>query len=116
MSASPHDRVTISLFRPQGERLRREVAVIRIALCFWALIAFGLPLLVWLFGLSDPQRLGASWLTRNRMLLDFPLHYWLIAQGGTIGFILICKLYGVLRARALPPAWHESLGAGGARD
>ncbi|MGC8141308.1 sodium/substrate symporter small subunit, partial [Salmonella enterica] len=26
----------------------------------------------------------------------FPLHYWLIAQGCTIGYILLCKLYCVL--------------------
>ena len=44
MSLAPADRVTINLFRPEGERLRREVAVIRVVLLLWALIAFGLPL------------------------------------------------------------------------
>lgn len=101
MSLPAGDRVTINLFRPEGERLRREVGVIRIILLLWAGIAFGLPLLVWLCGLGDPRGLGASWLTENRSLWNFPLHYWLIAQGATLGFILLCKLYTILLARAL---------------
>lgn len=116
MSDPPCDRVTINLFRPEGERLCREVAVIRIILLMWAGIAFGLPLLVWLFGLGDPQGLGASWLTRNRTLWNFPLHYWLIAQGATIGFVLLCKLYTLLLARTLrqiETPWHASPAPGG---
>jgi len=117
MSVPPCDRVTINLFRPEGERLRCEVGVIRIILLLWALIAFGLPLLVWLFGLSDPQGLGASWLTRTRLFGGFPLHYWLIAQGATIGFVLLCKGYTLLLARALrkiETPWHATPGPGGA--
>lgn len=115
MSVSP-DRVTINLLRPEGERLRREVTVIRTILLLWAGIAFGLPLLVWLFGLGDPQGLGASWLTDNRTLWNFPLHYWLIAQGATVGFVLLCKLYTLLLARALrqlETSWHASMTQGG---
>jgi putative solute:sodium symporter small subunit len=109
------ERVTINLFRPEGERLRREVAVIRIVLFLWALIAFGLPLFVWLCGLGDPQGFGASWLTRTRAFGNFPLHYWLLAQGATLGFVLLCKLYAVLLARTLrriETPWHAS-GKGG---
>lgn len=116
MSVLPADRVTINLFRPVGERLSLEVTVIRTVLLLWALIAFGLPLFVWLCGLGDPQGLGASWLTRTRAFGNFPLHYWLIAQGATIGFVLLCKLYTVLLARALrkiEPPWHATLGRGG---
>lgn len=116
MSLSPGDRVTINLFRPEGERLRREVAVIHIILLLWALIAFGLPLLVWLFGLGDTQGLGASWLTRTRIFGNFPLHYWLIAQGATIAFVLLCKLYTLLLARALrqiETPWHAAPPPGG---
>ena len=110
------ERVTINLFRPEGERLRQEVAVIRIVLSLWALIAFGLPLFIWLCGLGDPQGLGASWLTRTRIFGNFPLHYWLIAQGATIAFVLLCKLYTELLARAQRKAetpWHAELGQGG---
>ncbi|MBE0503726.1 MAG: DUF4212 domain-containing protein [Desulfuromonadales bacterium] len=110
------ERVTINLFRPEGERLRQEVAVIRIVLVLWALIAFGLPLFIWLCGLGDPQGFGASWLTRTRIFGGFPLHYWLVAQGGTIAFVLLCKLYTELLARALrkiAPPWHGEVGQGG---
>ena len=103
------ERVTINLFRPEGERLRREVAVIRMVLFLWAAIAFGLPLFVWLCGLGVPQGFGASWLTRTRAFGNFPLHYWLLAQGATLGFVLLCKLYTVLLARALrkiETPWH----------
>ena len=116
MSLSSDDRVTINLFCPAGERLRREVAVIRIVLLLWALIAFGLPLFVWLCGLGDPQGLGASWLTRMRIFGNFPLHYWLIAQGATLGFVLLCKLYTELLARALRKVetpWHAPAKQGG---
>lgn len=115
MSAPPCDRVTINIFRPEGERLCREIGVIRIILLLWALIAFGLPLLIWLFGLGDPQGFGASWLTRTRIFGSFPLHYWLIAQGATIGFVLLCKLYTLLLARALRKVetpWHAAAGKG----
>lgn len=110
------ERVTINLFRPAGERLRQEVAVIRIVLLLWALIAFGLPLFIWLSGLGDPQGFGASWLTRTRIFGDFPLHYWLIAQGATLAFVLLCKLYTELLARALrkiETPWHAEAGQGG---
>lgn len=95
------ERITINLFRPEGERLRREVGVIRTVLLLWGLIAFGLPLFVWVCGLGDPEGLGASWLTRTHLFGGFPLHYWLIAQGATIAFVLLCKLYIELLARAL---------------
>lgn len=101
MSVPPCRRVVINLFRPAGVRLRTEVKVIRIVLLLWALIAFGLPLLIWLFGLGDPQGFGASWLTRTRIFGNFPLHYWLIAQGATLAFVGLCKLYTFLLARAL---------------
>lgn len=110
------ERVTINLFHPEGERLRREVGVIHIILLLWALIAFGLPLFVWLCGLGDPQGFGASWLTRTRIFGSFPLHYWLLAQGATVGFVLLCKLYTVLLARELRKVetpWHATPKLGG---
>lgn len=102
------DRVTINPFRPVGKSLRREVGVIRTILSLWTFLAFGIPLLIWLCGLGDPNGLGESWLTRNRSLFGFPLHYWLIAQGCTIGFLLLCKLYCVLwesRVSHAKPPW-----------
>ena len=106
MSLPPDDRVTINFFRPEGERLRREVAVIRIVLLLWALIAFGLPLFVWLCGLGDPL-VGT---------VNMHAPKWLLAQGATLGFVLLCKLYTELLARALrklETPWHAPAGQGG---
>lgn len=105
--SSPRDRIEITFFSSNHEQLRREVGVIRIVLGLWLLIAFGLPLLIWLFGLSDPSGNGASWLTRDHTLFDFPLHYWLIAQGATLGFVGLCRLYGLLRDRRFPDSVHR---------
>ena len=93
--------VKINIFRPDNERMAREVRIARTVLCYWALLSFGLPLLIWLAGLGDAAGLGRSVLTETRFL-GFPLHYWLIAQGCTIGYIGLCKLYCSLWTRRMP--------------
>jgi putative solute:sodium symporter small subunit len=92
----------VNFFRPATERMRREVGIATTVLLLWAALSFGLPLFIWLAGLADPERLGRSWLTEARFL-GFPLHYWLIAQGCTIGYVLLCKLFCRLWDRRLPP-------------
>jgi putative solute:sodium symporter small subunit len=72
--------------------MKKEVGIATIVLLLWAFLSFGLPLLIWLFGLGDPASLGRSWLTERRFI-GFPLHYWLIAQGCTLGYVVLCKLY-----------------------
>ncbi|MFA5516595.1 MAG: sodium/substrate symporter small subunit [Desulfuromonadales bacterium] len=75
--------------------MRREVRTASTVLLFWFFLSFGIPVAIWLAGLGDPSGLGESFLTRARFL-GFPLHYWLIAQGCTIGYVLLCKLYCLL--------------------
>jgi len=75
--------------------MKSELTVIKTVLLFWMLLSFGLPLFIWLAGMGDPNGLGESFLTRARFL-GFPLHYWMLAQGCTIGYILLCKLYCIL--------------------
>ena len=89
------ERVEVNFFRPSTETMRAEVAVARTVLGFWAILSFGIPTLIWLAGLGDPSGLGQSFLTDARFL-GFPLHYWLVAQGCTIGYIVLCKLYCTL--------------------
>lgn len=91
-------RVTVNFFRPVHRNMRNETAVIKTILLFWAFLSFGVPLIIWLAGLGDPQGLGESFFTRWRFL-GFPLHYWLVAQGCTIGYVLLCKLYCLLWER-----------------
>jgi len=88
-------RVEINIFRPATEGMKKEVGIAGTVLAIWALLSFGIPVTIFLAGLGDPSGLGQSALTRAR-LFGFPLHYWLIAQGCTIGYVLLCKLYCLL--------------------
>ncbi|WP_429885871.1 DUF4212 domain-containing protein [Geoalkalibacter halelectricus] len=88
-------RVSVNLFAPSTKNMKAEVSIAATILIIWALLSFGLPLLIWIAGLGDPEGLGRSFITEARFL-GFPLHYWLIAQGCTIGYVLLCKLYCIL--------------------
>jgi len=95
------ERVQVNFFRPTAGPIRKEVGIAGTIILFWGLLSFGIPTLVYLAGLGDPSGLGESFLTRARFF-GFPLHYWLLAQGCTIGYILLCKLYCVLWDKAAP--------------
>ena len=88
-------RVDVNFFRPSSPNMKAEVRIAKTVIVFWALLSYGIPLAIYLAGLGDPTGLGESFFTRARFL-GFPLHYWLIAQGCTIGYILLCKLYCLL--------------------
>ena len=92
---APNNRLQVNFFNPSTPGMKKEVGIAATILIIWALLSFGLPALIFLAGQGDPTGLGESFLTRARFL-GFPLHYWLIAQGCTIGYILLCKLYCVL--------------------
>jgi len=92
------NRLYINFFNPSTRRMRAEVSAARTVLFIWALLSFGIPTLIWLAGLGDPAGLGESFLTEARFL-GFPLHYWLIAQGCTVGYVLLCKLFCILWER-----------------
>ncbi len=95
-------RVEVNFFRPSTRNMRREAGVAWTILAIWAALSFGIPLLIWLAGLTDPGKLGRSFMT-DTIFLGFPLHYWLIAQGCTIGYVLLCKLYCSLWDRRVKP-------------
>jgi putative solute:sodium symporter small subunit len=92
---APKNRLQVNFFNPSTPGMKKEVGIAATILIIWALLSFGIPALIFLAGLGDPTGLGESFLTRARFL-GFPLHYWLIAQGCTIGYILLCKRYCVL--------------------
>ena len=92
---SDRARVQVNFFRPGSGPLKKEVGIAATIILFWALLSFGIPTLVFLAGRGDPSGLGESFLTRAR-LFGFPLHYWLLAQGCTVGYVLLCKLYCLL--------------------
>ncbi len=72
--------------------MKAETGVATTIIILWAALSYGIPTLIWLAGLANNSPLGASVFTEARWL-GFPLHYWLIAQGCTFGYILLCKLY-----------------------
>lgn len=85
-------RVQVNFFAPSTDGMKAETSIAKIILIFWFLLSYGIPFLIWLAGLSDPNGLGESFITDAR-IFGFPLHYWLLAQGCTVGYILLCKLY-----------------------
>ncbi len=88
-------RVDVNFFRPSTESMKAEAGIATSVIIGWFLLSYGIPIVIFLAGLGDPSGLGESFITKARFL-GFPLHYWLIAQGCTIGYILLCKLYCVL--------------------
>ena len=92
---STKQQVHVNFFKPLNRGMKAETGVATTILILWALISFGVPTVIWLAGLGDPTGLGESFITRARFL-GFPLHYWLLAQGCTMGFVALCKLYCTL--------------------
>ncbi len=89
------ERVHVNFFSPSTENMKTEVGIAVTVLILWFALSYGIPILIWLAGVMNNSPLGESWFT-NRRFLGFPLHYWLIAQGCTVGYVLLCKLYCVL--------------------
>ena len=67
--------------------IRSYYAISRAVLLLWLLLSFGIPLAIWIAGRDE---LGTSWFTETR-IFGFPLHYWLLAQGCTFGYVGLCK-------------------------
>jgi putative solute:sodium symporter small subunit len=92
---TPNNRLQVNFFKPSAPGMKKEVGIAATILIIWVMLSFGIPALIYLAGLGDSTGLGESFITRSRFL-GFPLHYWLVAQGCTIGYVLLCKLYCVL--------------------
>jgi len=92
--------IYINFFKPSTAAIRAEVSIARCVLLFWFFLSYAIPGLTWLAGQGDPRGMGESFITHARFL-GFPLHYWLLAQGCTLGYILLCKLYCELWDRKL---------------
>ncbi len=87
--------VNVNFFAPSTDGMKAETSIAKTIIFLWFLLSYGIPTIIWVAGLSDPNGLGESIITRTRFL-GFPLHYWLIAQGCTFGYLLLCKLYCIL--------------------
>ncbi|KAA0257078.1 DUF4212 domain-containing protein [Deferribacter autotrophicus] len=91
--------IDISFFNPKRPHVKAEVRAASITIFLWA-CAWILPVfLIWITG--DEKGIGP--LTKAKFL-GFPLHYWLLAQGSTISFVLLCALFVYL--------WNKFVKAG----
>ncbi len=100
------ERVDVNFFRPSTGNMKAEVRIAKTVLIGWALLSYGIPVIIYLAGMGDPSGLGESFITRTRFL-GFPLHYWLIAQGCTFGYLLLCKLYCMLWDKKVTQQGHR---------
>jgi len=66
---APPTRLQVNFFKPSTPGMKKEVGIASTILVIWALLSFGIPALIYLA---------------------------VIAQGCTIGYIVLCKLYCVL--------------------
>jgi len=78
----------ISFFNPKRAHVKAEVKAASIIIVLWAIIWMTTPILLKLTG--DAQGIGP--LTKAT-IMGFPMHYWLVAQGTTMGFVLLCLFF-----------------------
>ena len=88
MTEPREQAVQISFFNPTQPSVKAETKAAKIVVALWALIAYGIPVLIWLTG----DEKGNGPLVQANFL-GFPLHYWLVAQFITVSFILLCALF-----------------------
>ena len=81
--------IDISFFNPHREHVKAEVKAARTVIILWFFCTFLTPILIALTGGPDGTQ---SFLCKFK-ILGFPAHYWLVAQGSTIGYILLCALF-----------------------
>ncbi len=81
--------IDINFFNPQHEKVKGEVKAAKIIIILWACATFLTPLIIALTGGPDGSQ---SFLCKIKFL-GFPFHYWLVAQGSTIGYVVLCWLF-----------------------
>jgi putative solute:sodium symporter small subunit len=85
--------IDINFFKPKHKHIKAEAKSAAIIIILWAILWLSVPVLIKLTG--DAKGIGP--LTQSK-LFGFPLHYWLVAQGVTVGFILLCILFIFIRS------------------
>ena len=81
--------VDISFFNPKREHVKAEVKAAKTVLILWFFCTFLTPIIIALTGGPDGTQ---SFLCKIKFL-GFPFHYWLVAQGSTIGYVVLCALF-----------------------
>ncbi len=81
--------IDISFFNPKRDHIKREVKVASRILILWFLATFLVPIIILFTGGPD----GSQSFLCHMKFLGFPFHYWLVAQGSTICYILLCLYF-----------------------
>ncbi len=79
----------INFFNPQHEKVKAEAKAAKIIIVLWFCATFLTPIIIWITGGPDGSQ---SFLCKIKFL-GFPFHYWLVAQGSTIGYVVLCWLF-----------------------
>ncbi len=81
--------IDISFFNPKREKVQAEAKAAKIIIILWAIATFLTPLIIAITGGPDGTQ---SFLCKIKFI-GFPFHYWLVAQGSTIGYVVLCWLF-----------------------
>jgi|PlaIllAssembly_1097288.scaffolds.fasta_scaffold20458_2 putative solute:sodium symporter small subunit len=83
-------RGSLSLFRPRGESMRREVRVIKLVLAGWLISIVGFQIFVYLLEVSHSELL-----LNELTIFNLPVHFWLTGHFLPLWFIILCALFNV---------------------
>jgi uncharacterized membrane protein len=84
-----HDRNGgLSLFRPRGESMHREVRVIRLVLAGWLISILGFQIFVYLLEVNYSELL-----LNELTFFNLPIHFWLTGHFLPLWFIILCALF-----------------------
>ena len=79
----------INFFNPRQEKVKAEAKAAKIIIILWFFATFLTPIIIALTGGPDGSQ---SFLCKIKFI-GFPFHYWLVAQGSTIGYVVLCWLF-----------------------
>ncbi len=84
--------IDINFLNPHHEKVKAEAKAAKIIIVLWFCATFLTPIIIALTGGPDGTQ---SFLCKIKFL-GFPFHYWLVAQGSTIGYVVLCWLFSKL--------------------
>ena len=94
----------ISIFRPRGKSMCREVRVIRLVLAGWLAAIIGFQVFVYLLEVNYSKLL-----LNELTFFNLPIHFWLTGQFLPLWFIILCALFNFWMDRHAVSSLNGSL-------
>jgi putative solute:sodium symporter small subunit len=85
------DDLRVNFFRPRAGFMRKEVTIIWITLTAWAVMTFGMPILLALTH-NDPVQT----LAEVPYIFGIPAYFWFSGQFLILWFIFLCFFFNIL--------------------